>query len=73
MSKAGKEISRYATAELSLCNQAGPMLIDLVREIEKKSGIKVREIRVTIDAPDAPNGWAGANCVIVREACDSAA
>ncbi|HEX4522241.1 MAG TPA: hypothetical protein VH704_01860 [Casimicrobiaceae bacterium] len=49
------------------------MLIDLVNEIEQRSGIKVREIRVTIDQPDPPNGWAGANCVIVREACDSAA
>ncbi len=73
MSEAGKELSRYATAELSLCNKAGPMLIELVREIEQKNGIKVREIRVTIDEPDAPNGWAGANCVIVREACDSVA
>jgi hypothetical protein len=73
MSEAGKELSRYATAELSLCNKAGPMLIDLVREIEQQSGIKVREIRVTIEQPDPPHGWAGANCVIVREACDNAA
>jgi hypothetical protein len=73
MSEAGKVLSRYASAELVLCDKAGPILIDLVNEIEQKSGIKVREIRVTIEQPDPPNGWAGANCVIVREACDSAA
>ncbi|HEY2862218.1 MAG TPA: hypothetical protein VGK37_01185 [Casimicrobiaceae bacterium] len=70
MSDERKTVSSYARAERRLCDDAGPLLIDVVREIEQTSGIRVLEIRVTIEAPDAEHGWAGANCVIVREATD---
>jgi uncharacterized protein with GYD domain len=72
MSDERKTVSSYARAEKRLCDEAGPRLIDVVREIEQSSGIRVREIRVTVGAPDAPNGWAGANFVIVREVPDDA-
>jgi hypothetical protein len=38
----------------------------VIKEVEQRNGIKIRELRVTIEPP-APNAlWTGANCVIVR-------
>ncbi len=65
-SPAGEHFAPYAHAERELCDIVGPLLADVVKEVEQRNGIKIRELRVTIE-PSAPNAmWTGANCVIVR-------
>ena len=34
-------------------------------------GIRIAEVRVTMETSKPGNGWSGANCVIVREGDDS--
>jgi hypothetical protein len=42
------------------------LLADVIKEVEQRNGIKIRELRVTVEPP-APNAlWTGASCVIVR-------
>ncbi|MEO8188682.1 MAG: hypothetical protein ABI580_15135 [Burkholderiaceae bacterium] len=35
--------------------------------MEERFGVRIAELRVTIDPSNRDNGWSGANCVIVRE------
>jgi hypothetical protein len=42
------------------------LLADVVKEVEQRNGIKIRELRVTIEPPSSNDLWTGANCVIVR-------
>jgi hypothetical protein len=56
----------YARAERELCDIVGPLLADVIKEVEQRNGIKIREIRVTIDPSTPETMWSGANCVIVR-------
>jgi hypothetical protein len=42
------------------------LLADVIREVEQRNSIKIREIRVTIDPSTPETMWSGANCVIVR-------
>ena len=66
MSTVSENFVPYAHAERELCDIVGPLLADVIKEVEQRNGIKIRELRVTIEAP-APNAlWTGANCVIVR-------
>ena len=62
----GEDFARYAKAERLLCDNAGPLLAALVREIEAKEGIVVAEIRVTLDRATASGELLSANCTIVR-------
>ena len=56
----------YAHAERELRDIVGPLLADVIKEVEQRNGIKIREIRVTTEPPTAETMWSGANCVIVR-------
>ena len=66
MSTASENFIPYADAEKELCDIVGPLLADVITEVEQRNGIKIREIRVTMDAPTPGALWTGANCVIVR-------
>ena len=63
----GEQFSRIASAEKQLCEQAGPLLAEIIRGVQDRYGVKIAELRVTMDQPNPADGWAGANCVIVRE------
>lgn len=66
MSNVSENFVPYAHAEKELCDIAGPLLADVIKEVERRNGIKIREIRVTMETPTAETMWSGANCVIVR-------
>jgi hypothetical protein len=57
---------RYARAEKDLCQKASAVLTQIIKEIEDTHGIKIAEVRVTMDPSDSANGWSAANCVMVR-------
>ena len=66
MSTVSEDFAPYAHAEKELCDIVGPLLADVIKEVEQRNGIKIRELRVTVEPP-MPNAlWTGANCVIVR-------
>lgn len=58
---------QYAKAERDLCQKAGRALTDILNEIESSYGVRIAELRVTMDRSHSPNGWPAANCVMVRE------
>ena len=66
MSTVSNDFAAYAHAERELCDIVGPLLADVIKEVEQRNGIKIREIRVTIDPSTPETMWSGANCVIVR-------
>lgn len=66
MSTISENFVPYAHAEKELCDILGPLLADVIEEVEQRNGIKIRELRVTIDPPTPNALWTGANCVIVR-------
>lgn len=63
----GKAFRQYATAEKELCEMAGAVLTNIINEIESRHGIRIAELRVTMDRAHSLNGWPAANCVMVRE------
>jgi hypothetical protein len=63
----GKAFLRYAKAERELCEMAGAVLTNIINEIESRHGVRIAELRVTMDRAHSINGWPAANCVIVRE------
>ena len=66
MSTVSENFAPYAHAEKELCDIVGPLLADVIKEVEQRNGIKIRELRVTVE-PSMPDAlWSGANCVIVR-------
>jgi hypothetical protein len=67
MSSDGDEVGRIASAEKQLCEQAGPLLAEIIHGVEERFGVRIAELRVTIDRSNPASGWPGANCVIVRE------
>jgi hypothetical protein len=56
----------YAHAEKELSDKAGPLLTAIIKEVEQRNGIRISEIRVTLEKGGAKQLWSGANCVIVR-------
>ena len=72
MSTDGDQFSRIASAEKQLCDQAGPLLAEIIRGVQDRYGVKIAEVRVTMDSMPG-DGWSGANCVIVREEDSSSA
>ncbi len=60
-------ILRYAQADKDLDEKAGAVLLQIVKQIEDRHGIKIAEFRVTIDPSHCESGWPSVNCVIVRE------
>jgi hypothetical protein len=67
MSSDGEDFGRIASAEKQLCDQAGPLLAEIIRGVEERYGVRIAEVRVTMEPSERGNGWSGANCVIVRE------
>jgi len=65
MSTDAETFVRYAKAEKDLCQRAGTALTQIIKEIEESHGIKIAEVRVTMDPSDSENGWSAANCVMV--------
>ena len=63
----GEAFTRYAKAEKELCEMAGAVLTNIIKEIETRHDIRIAELRVTMDRPRSMNGWPAANCVMVRE------
>jgi len=59
--------TRYARAEKDLCQKAGTAMTKIIKEVEERHGIKIAEVRVTVDHSDLSNSWPVANCVVVRE------
>jgi cytochrome oxidase Cu insertion factor (SCO1/SenC/PrrC family) len=57
---------RYARAEKDLCQKASAVLTQIIKEIEDTHGIRIAEVRVTMDPSDSANGWSAANCVMVK-------
>ena len=66
MSAVSDTFARYATAEKELCESVGTTLAQAIQEIEDKYGIRIAELRVTMDRA-GPLGSSRANCVLVRE------
>jgi hypothetical protein len=66
MSSSGRDFERYANAERQLCEDAAPLLASIIRDIESRMGIRIAEVRVTLDSSDSAGGSPVANCTIVR-------
>ncbi len=66
MTKNLDEFARYSLAEKQLCDEAGPLLSQLISKIERDHDVTINEVRVTIERakPEAP--WGNATCTIVR-------
>ncbi len=66
MSTVSENFVPYAHAEKELCDIVGPLLAEVIKEVEQRNGIKIRELRVTMEPAASTDLWSGANCVIVR-------
>ena len=66
MSKMEEAIARYSGAERQLCDEAGPLLGAIIRGVEARCGVRISEMRVTIDWANKVNGEISANCTIVQ-------
>ena len=68
MSTDGEQFGRIASAEKQLCDQAGPLLAEIIRGVEDRYGVKIAEVRVTVDSIPGDR-WSGANCAWPRPRC----
>jgi hypothetical protein len=66
MSNSSEEFARHAKAERQLCDEAAPVLAEVIRDIAVHSGLSIAEIRVTVDWANRSNGAVAATCTIVR-------
>jgi hypothetical protein len=66
MSNLEEDIARYSSAERQLCDEAGPLLGAIIREVETRCGLRISELRVTIDWANTVDGEISANCTIVH-------
>ena len=66
MSNLEDAIARYSSAERQLCDEAGPLLGAIIRGVEARSGLRISELRVTVDWASSVNGEISANCTIVQ-------
>ncbi len=66
MSNLEEAIARYSAAERQLCDEAGPLLGAIIRGVEARSGLRISELRVTIDWANKVDGEISANCTIVH-------
>jgi hypothetical protein len=60
------DFGRYADAERQLCDQAGPLLAAIFRDIESRAGVFITEVRVTLDRASNDGQEVSANCTIVN-------
>ena len=66
MSNVSDEFARYAKAERQLCDEAAPVLAAIVQTLEANAGLRITEIRVTVDWGKRTHGSISANCTIVH-------
>ncbi len=66
MSNVSDEFARYARAERQFCDDAGPVLAEIVQALEVRAGLCITEIRVTVDWAKRSEGAISANCTIVH-------
>ena len=66
MSNLDEEIARYSGAERQLCDEAGPLLGAIIREVKTRCGLRISELRVTVDWANKVDGEISANCTIVQ-------
>ena len=66
MSNSNEEFERYAKAERQFSDDAGPILDEIVRSIEARAGLRIAELRITVDWANRDDGSIIANCTIVR-------
>lgn len=66
MSNLEQAIARYAGAERQLCDEAAPLLGEIIRGIEARCGLRISELRVTVDWANSVDGAIIANCTIVQ-------
>jgi hypothetical protein len=66
MSNLEEAIARYAGAERQLCDEAGPLLGAIIRGVEARCGLRISELRVTVDWANSVDGEISANCTIVQ-------
>ena len=66
MSNSSEEFASHAKAEWLLCDDVGPALAAVIRDIELHLGLCIDEIRVTVDWTNGANGSMGPTCTIVR-------
>ncbi len=64
MSRDADQLASFATAEKELCEQAGPLVAGIIRDIEGRHKIRIREIRITVNPSELNGSWGGVNCVI---------
>jgi hypothetical protein len=65
MTKNTDEFARYSLAEKQLCDEAGPLLSQLISKVEHDHDVTINEIRVTIERANPEALWSSATCTIV--------
>ena len=66
MSNLEKTFERYVAAERQLCDEAAPLLGAIIRGVEARLGVRISELRVTVDWANSVDGAIIANCTIVQ-------
>jgi hypothetical protein len=66
MSNLEKTFERYVAAERQLCDEAAPLLGAIIRGVEARCGVRISELRVTVDWANSADGAISANCTIVQ-------
>jgi hypothetical protein len=66
MSNLEKTFERYVAAERQLCDEAAPLLGAIIRGVEARCGVRIAELRVTVDWANSVDGSINANCTIVQ-------
>jgi hypothetical protein len=66
MSNLEEMFARYAGAERQLCDEAAPLLGAIIRSVEARCGLRISELRVTVDWANSVDGAIAANCTIVH-------
>jgi len=66
MSNLEKTFERYVAAERQLCDEAAPLLGAIIRGVEARLGVRISELRVTVDWANSIDGAIIANCTIVQ-------
>jgi hypothetical protein len=66
MSNLEKTFERYVAAERQLCDEAAPLLGAIIRGVEARCGVRISEVRVTVDWANSIDDAIIANCTIVQ-------
>ena len=66
MTKTTDEFARYSLAEKQLCDEAGPLLSQLISKVERDHDVTINELRVTIERAKVEIPWGSVTCTIVR-------